>query len=157
MIAGILSYLALFSFLGGNAVVWLEIMKELQEAFADVAPHVIVGALEPADYANDGVVFLIRDGESIQSLKSLHEDMQGTVNLLIENWVRDDTTDIYNGYGKLAEQEDKMIESLKSWLVNRNTDNFSILSCNVGEIISDGDAKRPLVGSRMSLDIIYSE
>ena len=138
-------------------MVWLEIMKELQKAFSDVAPHVIVGALEPADYANDGVVFLIRDGESIPSLKSLHEDMQGTVNLLIENWVRDDTTDIYNGYGKLAEQEDKMIGSIKSWLVNRNTDDFSILSCNVGEIISDGDAKRPLVGSRMSLDITYSE
>ena len=114
-------------------MVWLEIMKELQKAFSDVAPHVIVGALEPADYANDGVVFLIRDGESIPSLKSLHEDMQGTVNLLIENWVRDDTTDIYNGYGKLAEQEDKMIGSIKSWLVNRNTDDFSILELKLDQ------------------------
>lgn len=138
-------------------MVWLEIIKELQEALIDVAPHIVVGALEPADYANDGVLFIIRDGESISTLKSLHEDMQGKIDLLIENWVRDDSTDIYNGYGKLAQQEQSTIDALKMWLINRDATSFSILTCNIGEILSDGDAKRPLVGSRMSLSITYSE
>ena len=138
-------------------MVWLEIIKELQSALMDVAPHIVVGALEPADYANDGVLFIIRDGESISTLKSLHEDMQGKIDLLIENWVRDDSTDIYNGYGKLAQQEQGTIDAIKSWLIERDATNFSILTCNIDEIISDGDAKRPLVGSRMSLSLTYSE
>lgn len=148
--------------------VWYEVIKDLRSYLRGLptppARHIEGGALdaETLDLTADtngltGAIFLIRDKEPDESI---HKGGEGVVMLFAENWVRSDDPDPITGYELLSKQEDAFKAALTTWCEQRPTairDVYDIIDVEIDETIGDADSRRPFLGSRTIIKVIWSK
>lgn len=149
-------------------MVWYDIIKSLYDYLKAIAPtrHISCGALEPGDVdlsadANglSGAIFLIRDREYDEKI---HHGGEGVVTFYVENWVRSDNPDPLDGYTALSAQEASFREALTTWFyaqqqVDTNTVNADLINLEIDETIGDADSRRPILGSRTTVQVTWSK
>lgn len=144
-----------------NVTVWHMIIQNLIE-FIQSHPentftYVEAGSKDPDNYdlANKGALFLVRDRESVESIAN---NTKGTVSLYGEIYTRDDSPDGMQGYAKLADLEAAFNKILLEWLysVSKNTAGIDVIDLRISDVIGDADSLRPILGSRSTVKIIWS-
>lgn len=117
------------------------------------------GALDPDDFnsaISSGLIFVYRDREYDESL---HNGGEGLITLCVECWTRDDSVDPAAGYAKLAALEDLFTTALDTWVRTLDVSllGTDVLNASVIESIGDTDSKRPVIGSRKTIKITWSQ
>lgn len=118
--------------------------------------YVEAGSKDPDNYdlADKGALFLVRDRESVESIANT----KGTVSLYAEIYTRDDSPDGMHGYVKLADLESVFNKILLEWLysASKNTAGIDVIDLRISDVIGDADSLRPILGSRSTVKIIWS-
>lgn len=118
--------------------------------------YVDAGSRDPNNYDLNigGALFIVRDKELLTSV----HNATGMVSLYVEIFTRDDSPDGEQGYHKLAKLETEFGKLLYDWLykVNREELGIDIININITEVIGDVDSFRPILGSRTTVKITWS-
>lgn len=75
--------------------------------------------------------------------------------VFVECWVRDDSDDPAAGYQRIAELESAVIDSINDFAKGDRRIDGKPLKVRVGTTEPDGDAFRPMVGSRTQITISW--
>jgi len=117
------------------------------------------GALNPQDYLKDvqtGAIFVMRDREGKEKL---YKGGEGEASFFVECWTRSNDKDPAVGYGLLSDLEDKFTTALTAWatLSGPPLTVADTIEIDVEETLGDADMKRPLLGSRKAIRVVWSK
>ena len=139
--------------------VWYDVISELTKALENCATFVKAGAIDFKSVKmneDDGLICIIRDHESekLQS-GSFVGDGSSSLDIIVENWVKNSDQDFLVGYELLATQEADVRKALVKWAHAAKHD-FDLVYVEIGDTYGDTDSQRPFLGSRMQLQVKYN-
>lgn len=132
---------------------WLDFLEHMVnhysglESFADVA---VEGGTNGQKPNKPLTLYVLRN---IESDIDFHKQSTGTVSLLIECWVKNDSKVPMDAYRALYDLEKRFLAAFSDWTKKVGVDLKVAPKITIPHFVGDGERQRPLCGSQATIII----
>lgn len=132
---------------------WLVLLKHLVaylqslESFDSIS---VQGGTDGKRPEASKTIYVLRDTETDLDF---HQRKNGSTNLWIECWVKNDSKNLMDAYEMIADVEQRFLDALTAWPQNLRTDLNLAAKITIPRFAGADERKRPLCGSYATIKI----